>query len=314
MFLYIWYSNSTMRVKWGNVIGRSFLFSNGVRQGSCLSPLLFAMYVDDVIINICKMPYALRRGKSKLNILAFADDIVLLAPTMYGTQILLNAIVKHFDNLQIEINTDKTKLMCFNATSTKWSLPRTGTVSCGGRLLERVQEYKYLGILITSSNALASELEKQRRSVLRKGYSILHKFRMCDNKTLGYLLGTFCFSFYGSEIWDLKNNKCNQQWRRLRVSYHDIIKKAAKLPRMTSNHIACASMNLKTLDKLIVGKQCTFFLSLLCNSNPLTKWLMEDGIFLQKSRSQLISIGCNSPNITASRIKQILGMIDFFYI
>ena len=42
--LYFWYRNQTMRVKWGAELSRSFNVTNGVRQGSVLSPLLFSHF------------------------------------------------------------------------------------------------------------------------------------------------------------------------------------------------------------------------------------------------------------------------------
>ncbi len=205
--------------------------------------------------------------------------------------------------------------MCFASSSKKWSLPCAGTVYCYGQALERVSEYKYLGVLTSSSVGLSIELDNQRRKLLRKGYAVLHKFRLCDGATLSYLLSSFCFGLYGCEVWDLKTKNCNVQWKRLRVGYHDIIKKAAKVTRMTSNHVACAALNVFTFDKLVVSRQCTFFLSLLKCKNPLViTWVVEDDYILKNVQKLFISIGCNTPSITASRIKLILSMIDFLYI
>ena len=46
--LYFWYKNQTMRVRWGAEVSISFNVTNGVRQGSVLSPLPFSVYVDQL--------------------------------------------------------------------------------------------------------------------------------------------------------------------------------------------------------------------------------------------------------------------------
>ena len=49
---------------------RSHLVSIGVRQGSVLSPISFALYIDDI-------------GKSCfIDIILYADDIILIAPSV----------------------------------------------------------------------------------------------------------------------------------------------------------------------------------------------------------------------------------------
>ena len=50
--LLFWYRNQTFCVKWGSCTSMFFTVGNGVRQGSILSPHLFAVYVDDLSVNL----------------------------------------------------------------------------------------------------------------------------------------------------------------------------------------------------------------------------------------------------------------------
>ena len=61
-------------VRWDNSWSEFFMLSFGVRQGSVLSPLLFAVYINDLIMsfpNNCGV-YAI----------LYADDILLISPTV----------------------------------------------------------------------------------------------------------------------------------------------------------------------------------------------------------------------------------------
>ena len=58
----------------GNYWSTEFEIGFGVRQGSVLLPFLFAIYTDDLA--------ALGKPESRPKFMLYADDILLLAPTM----------------------------------------------------------------------------------------------------------------------------------------------------------------------------------------------------------------------------------------
>ena len=61
-----------------------------MRQGSVLSPFLFAIYVDDL--------RALCKPGSNLYIIVYIDDILLLAPTVTALEKLLHACERKLIN------------------------------------------------------------------------------------------------------------------------------------------------------------------------------------------------------------------------
>ena len=79
--LAFWYSNQACYVRWRNNISSSFCIGNGTRQGSVLSPLLFARYIRDVIGAVVSTGIGCHIGNQIINILAYADDIVLMSPS-----------------------------------------------------------------------------------------------------------------------------------------------------------------------------------------------------------------------------------------
>ena len=75
----------------------------GVRQGSVLSSFMFAVYIDG-IANLSNL-------RSNLFIVLYADDIILVAPTVGQLQSLFNSCQEVLDSLDMKINTQKSRCM-----------------------------------------------------------------------------------------------------------------------------------------------------------------------------------------------------------
>jgi len=88
--LYNLFSGCLACIRWGNSWSIEFAIEFGARQGSMLSPFLFAIYLDDLV--------ALCKPERKLFIVLYADDILLLAPTITALQKLLDHTVLPANN------------------------------------------------------------------------------------------------------------------------------------------------------------------------------------------------------------------------
>lgn len=81
------YESIKSRVKYDNELSEEFTCCSGVRQGECLSPFLFAMYINDIedcfYLNGVD---GLDTGTLKLFLLLYADDITVFSETAEGLQ------------------------------------------------------------------------------------------------------------------------------------------------------------------------------------------------------------------------------------
>ena len=105
-----WYCTQLFHVKWGSVISGGFNVTNGVRQGGILSPFLFNMYIDSLSPALDSTGVGCRYLGS-MNHIAYADDVILLSPSPYGLQILLNTCEHFAAEHDIVYNTKKTVCM-----------------------------------------------------------------------------------------------------------------------------------------------------------------------------------------------------------
>ena len=51
-FLIILYTNQSIRIQWGSTVTDLCTISNGVKQGGVLSPILFTIYVDELLTRL----------------------------------------------------------------------------------------------------------------------------------------------------------------------------------------------------------------------------------------------------------------------
>jgi hypothetical protein len=94
-FLAVLYTNQKVRVqwgsrisneftarKWGSRISNEFTARNGVKQGGVLSPVLFSIYTDELLISLEKSGVGCHIGHLFCGAFAYVDEVIILAPTI----------------------------------------------------------------------------------------------------------------------------------------------------------------------------------------------------------------------------------------
>jgi len=144
-----WYSNQTVCVLWQNTVSEHFLVGNGTRQGGILSPYLFTKYVRDLVrsISVCNI------AGLPLNIVAYADDMLLLAPSWQAMQELLYILDSHRHDIDIACNTNKTVCMVLLQALRKERVVAIEfpCFTLGGVELKFVLQFRHLGHILSNS-------------------------------------------------------------------------------------------------------------------------------------------------------------------
>ena len=76
------YMHQQCRVKWCNFTSVPFSVQNGVKQGGIASPLMFNLYIDILLQRLRNSGVGCYIGNMYLGSFAYADDIVLVCPTI----------------------------------------------------------------------------------------------------------------------------------------------------------------------------------------------------------------------------------------
>ena len=101
--------NQFVKVRYGNSFSDEWKLCNGVRQGGILSALFFNIYIDSLITRIANSNIGCKLGIIRSNVIAYADDVVLLAPTPTSLQLIIDIAFSDTNELDLTLNVVKYK-------------------------------------------------------------------------------------------------------------------------------------------------------------------------------------------------------------
>jgi len=99
-----------MCVRWYSKVSGSFMVSNGTSQGSILSPYFFARYIRYCLNTLLMERVECNIGGQFINVLAYADDFVIIMPYWRAMQHLLDAL--SVETLAIDMSCNPQKTVC----------------------------------------------------------------------------------------------------------------------------------------------------------------------------------------------------------
>lgn len=141
------------KVRVNGQLSKTFEVKTGLKQGDCLSPILFHIILERAIRKVTAMNIGVDIGK-KVNILAYADDIILMSDSEEGLKTLVRTLIEETTPVGLIMNVQKTKYMHF----TRNDDDQLGSFEIDGERFEKVENFKYLGANIDSKNRAEEEV------------------------------------------------------------------------------------------------------------------------------------------------------------
>ena len=205
------YENTRAKVLTPDGETEEFFILAGVLQGDLLAPYIFAIMLDyamrqaidkhgDTLGFTIEERKSRRRAAVMITDLKFADDIALLSDEITKAQELLINVQKEAAEIGLHLNEKKTEYMVFNLCGD------TPLKTSDGKKLEKVNDFKYLGAWIGSS-------EKDIKTRKAQAWKACHKLRNIWNSSLPRTKKISVFRatvesilLYGSSTWTLTKN------------------------------------------------------------------------------------------------------------
>ena len=84
--LIVWYSHIELTVSWQGKLSKAFNAKSGILQGSLISPKLFNIVMDSLLVKLESSSLGCYIGGCYAGAIAYANDFILLSPSRAGLQ------------------------------------------------------------------------------------------------------------------------------------------------------------------------------------------------------------------------------------
>ena len=222
-FLVYIYLNQSCCVKWGSSNSFTFNIKNGVKQGGILSPYLFNLYIDILLLQLSKCGYGCHIGNQYMGSFAYADDLILLSPTVSSLKAQLHVCEMFSNDYNIKFNTEKSKLIAYGGNDVH--------IKFQGKMIPACSIENHIGHLVGKDfNVQKEMIQNACNEMYGKLNLLLRQFGNIDRWILYHLFNSYCLSLYGSNLWKLYSTK---EMEPLYIAWRKCVRRILGVPYNT---------------------------------------------------------------------------------
>ena len=223
-FLLNMYTKQLIRIKWNNTCSEYFNVTNGVKQGGVLSPLLFSIYIDDLLSELRVQDIGCKIGSEFCGVYGYADDVVLLSPTVSGLKSMVKTCTKYANDHDVQFNSLKSQIMVFSNKKQYYE----PIIYMNDEPIKIVKEVNNLGHVVyndVSERDTAGVISSFNKCV----NMFLNKFKRLKVSTKKKLFKNYCCSYYGTMLFCLESKDIQE----VCTAHRKGIRKVFNLPYRT---------------------------------------------------------------------------------
>ena len=256
------YKIAKAKVRTNYDISESFPILKGVLQGETVSPILWNLYMEDLIPKLyASGTIPIRLKDADLHALLYADDIVILAYTEGELQKKINVLKTYLTENRLRVNLTKTQYMIFSKRKIKQNLQ----LNWGGNKIERAKVYAYLGVPFNESlnfTLVKNHFFLKTKKAMADLHSVIYKSKMNNFNSILCLYNSLIRSVasYCAPIWGVK---FSAEFEFLRIKF---LKSLFLLPKLTPHWFVRLELDIRT-SEIIFLKSVLKFIFRICEKN-----------------------------------------------
>ena len=231
------YQHQYAWVRWGRSRSGLFEIKNGTRQGSIASPVFWSVYCDSLIKELRHLGLGAHVAGLFMGVAAYADDLVLIAPSRHAMQLMLSVCEDYAARYNIMFSTDadprKSKSKCIFMVGKSRNVNKPVPLQLCGRDLPWVDTATHLGHELHSSGTMEFDCNVKRAKLIDQTVEVRKTFSFASPVEVVRAMQVYCTSFSGSMLWSLQSEAAQKYFN----TWSTGIKLAWDCPRATRTYL-----------------------------------------------------------------------------
>ena len=298
LFLYNWYAESYAQVRWENRLSTQFQITKGMKQGSKLSPVLFNIFINDLLLKLKPMNSGVKIHDFHINVLAYADDLNLISTTAIGLQKLINICYQYAQMWRMRFNPLKTSIVCVgkqpHINPPVWTL--------GNTQVGLSEEALILGVTINSTLSSNKHVKNRMRKCQQSMFKMTPmglSYPGLNSDVKAFLWNSICCPIlvYGMESIAISE----KDLKSLKTTQGNIIKRIMGIKKRSHHSKLLKALKIPVIEDVITKNSLRLYKNIFKTDTPardlqsvlLARYIIKGNITKGTLLEKVVKAGCD---------------------